>query len=99
MAEQPGSRRLPGKVRPRRFGHFAERDKAPFEREGFARGHMYALDTERRAGMGKETSSPSRSEEHTSELQSLMRISYAVFCLKKKTSDRDKTYLTPTHTN
>src|SRR3546814_6382930 len=30
-----------------------------------------------------------RSEEHTSELQSLMRISYAVFCLKKKTN---KTY-------
>src|SRR3546814_2911170 len=29
--------------------------------------------------------SVSRSEEHTSELQSLMRISYAVFCLKKKT--------------
>src|SRR3546814_1649411 len=29
-------------------------------------------------------SSPGRSEEHTSELQSLMRISYAVFCLKKK---------------
>src|SRR3546814_6836844 len=28
----------------------------------------------------------SRSEEHTSELQSLMRISYAVFCLKKKTT-------------
>src|SRR3546814_1222758 len=30
-------------------------------------------------------SSSARSEEHTSELQSLMRISYAVFCLKKKT--------------
>src|SRR3546814_6701602 len=30
---------------------------------------------------------PLRSEEHTSELQSLMRISYAVFCLKKKTSN------------
>src|SRR3546814_16765249 len=29
---------------------------------------------------------PDRSEEHTSELQSLMRISYAVFCLKKKRS-------------
>src|SRR3546814_3583518 len=29
-------------------------------------------------------SAPIRSEEHTSELQSLMRISYAVFCLKKK---------------
>src|SRR3546814_10244802 len=31
-----------------------------------------------------------RSEEHTSELQSLMRISYAVFCLKKKTSSKKK---------
>src|SRR3546814_6315158 len=31
----------------------------------------------------------SRSEEHTSELQSLMRISYAVFCLKKKNKDRN----------
>src|SRR3546814_9183011 len=30
-----------------------------------------------------------RSEEHTSELQSLMRISYAVFCLKKKNSTND----------
>src|SRR3546814_18036168 len=31
-----------------------------------------------------------RSEEHTSELQSLMRISYAVFCLKKKTNEQDR---------
>src|SRR3546814_6617118 len=31
----------------------------------------------------------SRSEEHTSELQSLMRISYAVFCLKKKTKQHN----------
>src|SRR3546814_8504502 len=31
-----------------------------------------------------------RSEEHTSELQSLMRISYAVFCLKKKTTKHMK---------
>src|SRR3546814_2511422 len=38
-------------------------------------------------------SSPSRSEEHTSELQSLMRISYAVFCLKKK-KNKDRTTLT-----
>src|SRR3546814_6978643 len=37
----------------------------------------------------------SRSEEHTSELQSLMRISYAVFCLKKKkTHTKIKTTLT-----
>src|SRR3546814_2351002 len=34
-----------------------------------------------------------RSEEHTSELQSLMRISYAVFCLKKKKNRTDNTSL------
>src|SRR3546814_1572162 len=33
-----------------------------------------------------------RSEEHTSELQSLMRISYAVFCLKKKKKPTKETY-------
>src|SRR3546814_10298815 len=33
-----------------------------------------------------------RSEEHTSELQSLMRISYAVFCLKKKKSTQSKSH-------
>src|SRR3546814_7209667 len=36
-------------------------------------------------------SSISRSEEHTSELQSLTRISYAVFCLKKKNNTHNKT--------
>src|SRR3546814_7847156 len=34
--------------------------------------------------LGDENPAPLRSEEHTSELQSLMRISYAAFCLKKK---------------
>src|SRR3546814_2327527 len=34
-----------------------------------------------------------RSEEHTSELQSLMRISYAVFCLKKKKKKNNKKYI------
>src|SRR3546814_3168046 len=44
------------------------------------------------------TESPAaRSEEHTSELQSLMRISYAVFCLKKKTKEISDTYRTDTH--
>src|SRR3546814_1216152 len=39
-----------------------------------------------------------RSEEHTSELQSLMRISYAVFCLKKKTKKKQSTmYQSDTH--
>src|SRR3546814_2837519 len=37
-----------------------------------------------------------RSEEHTSELQSLMRISYAVFCLKKKTQNT-KTFRRSSH--
>src|SRR3546814_8185240 len=35
----------------------------------------------------RDSSISARSEEHTSELQSLMRISYAVFCLKKKTTE------------
>src|SRR3546814_6368727 len=35
-----------------------------------------------------------RSEEHTSELQSLMRISYAVFCLKKKKIEMKRSYTT-----
>src|SRR3546814_3421732 len=37
---------------------------------------------------------PARSEEHTSELQSLMRISYAVFCLKKKKINQTTHYST-----
>src|SRR3546814_10269242 len=41
--------------------------------------------------------SPARSEEHTSELQSLMRISYAVFCLKKKKSKQIKTSSSQRH--
>src|SRR3546814_9639349 len=39
-----------------------------------------------------------RSEEHTSELQSLMRISYAVICLKKKTQRQQTTNQPHTHT-
>src|SRR3546814_4420879 len=40
-----------------------------------------------------------RSEEHTSELQSLMRISYAVFCLKKKNQRKDTEKRTSVYTN
>src|SRR3546814_6347563 len=39
----------------------------------------------------KRRRTPPRSEEHTSELQSLMRISYAVFCLKKKKTPTKQT--------
>src|SRR3546814_5155826 len=41
---------------------------------------------------------PDRSEEHTSELQSLMRISYAVFCLKKKRCNTITLLTFPIHT-
>src|SRR3546814_5948761 len=39
-----------------------------------------------------------RSEEHTSELQSLMRISYAVFCLQKKKHNKNQQYRVHTRT-
>src|SRR3546814_3641139 len=51
--------------------------------EGIAHDHGEKRHTDREGGDGGEQVAV-RSEEHTSELQSLMRISYAVFCLKKK---------------
>src|SRR3546814_10430476 len=56
--------------------------------------HMRLRERQRRAARADAENSaqfhsPFRSEEHTSELQSLMRISYAVFCLKKKTHKHD----------
>src|SRR3546814_4888128 len=59
-------------------------------------GLLLAADTTRFADdshirlLGARWGTASRSEEHTSELQSLMRISYAVFCLKKKKQDKHK---------
>src|SRR3546814_7300367 len=68
------------KLTPAMVGHHdagaADVDRPP----GVLDGHD-ALETELTVPM------PDRSEEHTSELQSLMRISYAVFCLKKKIKD------------
>src|SRR3546814_7994790 len=46
------------------------------------------------ARLGYEEACDKRSEEHTSELQSLMRISYAVFCLKKKKHNQRSNLLT-----
>src|SRR3546814_6320736 len=46
--------------------------------------HGAARPRRRRPRIRRAPSSDRKSEEHTSELQSLMRISYAVFCLKKK---------------
>src|SRR3546814_10109595 len=47
-------------------------------------GHMYAIGVPRSLHYAYLGGIDDRSEEHTSELQSLMRISYAVFCLNKK---------------
>src|SRR3546814_8934881 len=59
-----------------------------------ARRERHAAEDERAAALASARTrserpqiQPPRSEEHTSELQSLMRISYAVFCLTKKTQD------------
>src|SRR3546814_2713409 len=53
-------------------------------------GRLARLDVAQRtaAGGGESGAGADRSEEHTSELQSLMRISYAVFCLKKKNTKK-----------
>src|SRR3546814_1650615 len=48
------------------------------------------LDTVRKYYVAYSRAEYARSEEHTSELQSLMRISYAVFCLTKKTQTMNK---------
>src|SRR3546814_3434218 len=54
---------------------------------GFALGYRFDIVLRGRAETPME-----RSEEHTSELQSLMRISYAVFCLKKKKQQKSYHY-------
>src|SRR3546814_3211954 len=54
------------------------------QRQRFGRGRVFDLHQVGFASLHHWRASQSRSEEHTSELQSLMRISYAVFCLKQK---------------
>src|SRR3546814_4534423 len=87
-------------------GDFAKMSKETFpDRIAWVREHeleilMYARDPEgtylTEDGLGGWSKADSRSEEHTSELQSLMRISYAVFCLKKKKGQTQKTETTTT---
>src|SRR3546814_7320834 len=63
----------------------ARGDKAPLPRGAKAAdGEGKPLDLSNLALLEKAIAQADRSEEHTSELQSLMRISYAVFCLKTK---------------
>src|SRR3546814_6106471 len=90
-------RLLPSSGRPfGGVGFFADQGEAVGDRGEFAAGRdAFFAETarEQRADRGDQRRSAGqedavdrigRSEEHTSELQSLMRISYAVFCLKKK---------------
>src|SRR3546814_7951567 len=62
-------------------GAIADRDVVPVLIDGLKRLEYRGYDS---AGIAVVVDDDVRSEEHTSELQSLMRISYAVFCLKKK---------------
>src|SRR3546814_3393592 len=65
---------------------------------GHAKGHPgYHADHGLRLRAGVRGSLDPRSEEHTSELQSLMRISYAVFCLKKKKQQTNRMNKTQEH--
>src|SRR3546814_4326823 len=61
--------------------------------------HQHGADamTVRHRQEGVDARQEGRSEEHTSELQSLMRISYAVFCLKKKNNKKKPTHMSRIH--
>src|SRR3546814_2158583 len=68
----------------------------PATRRGWLRAGVFSVSTEYPLGLfhawtWAELDITTRSEEHTSELQSLMRISYAVFCLKKKNQTNTET--------
>src|SRR3546814_8130879 len=83
---------------PKTNGQTTERSRAAPHRQCYRHqiATIVAVDsyTERQSGDGEENAvgktrqKTKRSEEHTSELQSLMRISYAVFCLKKKKNNQ-----------
>src|SRR3546814_9522577 len=63
----------------------------PLPRDQPSMRHSPAQLAARQKPMAHTPSASSRSEKHTSEIQSLMRISYAVFCLKKKKNPTHKT--------
>src|SRR3546814_3581844 len=86
----------PASLRPAAFAH--GRMPNPSPTTAHMRLSQFHLHTEKETPAEAEIAShrlmlkAGRSEEHTSELQSLMRISYAVFCLNKK---KNTTYTTP----
>src|SRR3546814_3471682 len=73
------------------FRSFSEAQRNAHSGSTCARIGGWAIDSGARCSSAQGCSSAaSRSEEHTSELQSLMRISYAVFCLKKKKKNKSE---------
>src|SRR3546814_2057713 len=83
--------------------HNAAGDFPSYQRQNTSRCQSASprLPRHSQTGPGGPTLGEMRSEEHTSELQSLMRISYAVFCLKKKkqhdtTKSKNDTYMNRT---
>src|SRR3546814_1507920 len=91
--ERTGQRRHPVRrpgdlVRPR--GRFGDADDHQQRRWIGDRDHRAAVAGQLRRGRAARRPRAMRSEEHTSELQSLMRSSYAVFCLKKKRKPESK---------
>src|SRR3546814_8370367 len=98
-SDSPCAGRQRGGGRPSSF-----RPRAPHRRTGACRGPWRTPLRPTISHPGKRARAPrqcrrsGRSEEHTSELQSLMRISYAVFCLKKKTPS-DRQAVTSTNIN
>src|SRR3546814_4306800 len=77
------------------IGEIARRKQAAVV-EAIEQGGVAALAFHRmfeRDAMAFAIAHPMRSEEHTSELQSLMRISYAVCCLKKKNTYQNRPYM------
>src|SRR3546814_5204043 len=66
------------------FGRFVPDFRRVVAQMQFDMYHHYTVDEHTIRAVGLLARIEKRSEEHTSELQSLMRISYAVFCLKKK---------------
>src|SRR3546814_3704469 len=92
QAARQRMQRRAGGVEQRRFDRAPGKDHFQGGRVGSHLAKMRDGNVGRGGGHGSsrlEVDDANRSEEHTSELQSLMRISYAVFCLKKKKNNRN----------